>query len=103
MSIRDEGSIAFTAKPPYPDAFIDNRPGRFPTVTQGEVKLDLVKNSDRTISITLIGAHNRPFTFTHPIPQCDSRGLLVTVTWDASHITLYLNGQETQTINVAPH
>jgi hypothetical protein len=88
-----EGTIAVRLKSPSPTGFTDTSEGRFPTAGSGGITLELAKNSDRSITVTLNGTSGGPFTFRRPIPPCDSRGLHVVIAW-GSEVVLYLNGQE---------
>jgi hypothetical protein len=98
-----EGAIQFWAVPDRTDAFTDPLPYHFPSLSSGNIAVTVVKNPDLTLLVDIAGPHWRSYSFNSAIPQCDARGLHVTITWDTKTVRLYLNGREAQSIEVKVH
>lgn len=95
-----DGTITFWATAKHPNGLTDSSVVRFPPLSHGSVRVTSVKNPDGKIAINIEGLHGRSFAFNEPIPPCDARGLFVVITWTPQRVTLNLNGQEAQHIDI---
>ena len=59
-----------------------------------------MKEPDSTLVLRVAGPFARRFTFRHPLPPFDPRGVHVVVTWEQGRINLYLNGKLIETRQV---
>ena len=98
-----EGEIAHWFKSPHPGAFADALPCRWVPFSASGVLLELVKNLDASLSVTVRGIHGRTFTFKAPIPPCDARGLHLAIRWNPASVDLFLNGEKTQSADAGIH
>ncbi len=91
-----EGTITFTISPDQarPGVFYDLLPARFPPFSARGIDVQVTKDTDGRATVIVNGPHSRFWRFQVAIPACDVRGLLVTATWNAECVVLYLNGQE---------
>jgi hypothetical protein len=96
----EEGTVNFWIKPNRPSDFTDPMPARFPPFTSGDIKVEVIKNPDRRAHVTISGLHGRRHVLSGVIPPCDSRGLMVTVTWTSRLVTLFLNGKDVDTAEI---
>ena len=92
-----EEKIEFWLKPAQPfDWYSDSRIYPFPKVTSGNMEIVPVKNSNRTITFTIIGLSNVAFELTAPVPHCSPSGLCVIISLSSGTISLFLNGKLAQ-------
>jgi hypothetical protein len=101
MTMRDEGSIAFTLR--HADAGWDanDRGYDFGPIQQGDVSVSASKRPDRTLEVTASGPFGQTVAFHGPMPYArDDGGIKVTITWKDRQVHLYLNGLHAQTAPV---
>ena len=92
-----EGTLTFFVKHRNPDWTVDADTYRFPEVRREPVSVSAVKRPDGSIDVVLTGPFGGEYSFNHPIPPCDQRGLQIGLTWVRNRVMLYLNGELCQT------
>ena len=97
MSLRDEGTMNFWLSHKHKDWATNSSGYNFGTVKHEDILAEAVKHSDKTVEIKLIRPFYEVTTFRQHIPKCDQRGLMVSMSWKAHEVKLYLNGQLVET------
>jgi hypothetical protein len=73
----------------------------FGTVKLQEIVIEVVKQPDKQLEISVTGPFDSAFVFSSPIPHCKDNACLVAVTWSNCNVHLYLNGKREATKNVS--
>lgn len=103
MTSSVEGTIQFWLKPDHPyDWYSNSVAYDFPPEKQGDIEVTPVKNSDRTLTVSIKGLAADLIELSAPIPHCQPSGLFVAVTWNPARIALHLNGKEAQHFDILP-
>jgi hypothetical protein len=94
MSIQNEGSVAFWAKPSTPtQGWEHDKNGyRFPPISQQGISIWPAKRPDKTIELVIQGPLGNSYNIRSAIPSCGPNGLFVAITWKDA-LVLYLNAQ----------
>lgn len=92
-----EGTLTFFVKHRNPEWSVDADTYRFPAVRRDPIAVSAVKHADGSIDVVLSGPFGGEYSFNHPIPPCDQRGLQIGLTWVHNRVMLYLNGELCQT------
>jgi hypothetical protein len=103
MSPTPEGRIDFWLKPEHDfDWYSNSLAYTLPPVNEGGIEVKSVKNSDRTIRLSVKGLPADVIELTAPVPYCTSQGLFVSIAWLPTRITLFLNGKEAKHLDISP-
>jgi hypothetical protein len=98
MSLQDEGSIERWLRDEQFDWASNSLQYDFQPITRGGITISAVKHPDKTVEANIDGPFGRQFQFKHAIPECDSRGLFIAITWKANEMKFYLNAELIQTV-----
>lgn len=71
-----------------------------PFQIEGNVHLHATKVADGTLTVLVDGPHGEVFKFVDRVPPDAKKAVMVTVTWNETSATLYLNGEAVQTRNL---
>lgn len=109
MSPETEGTIELWLKRTAPyNWYSDSKVYEFPTKKHGNIEVTSVKNSDRTLTVSINGLTPNTITMSAPVPHLHTQqGLSVTITWTQNQVspitlsvTLFLNGKQVQQVAI---
>ena len=98
-TLSPEGTVMFVVNHPHPDWRTNSHGYSFGTIRKGSLSVTSQKHPDGTMGLTIAGLTKRTLIVRRAIPAFDQPGVMVGITWDASEIVVYLNGQEVDTIS----
>jgi len=97
-----ERSIEFWLKPKSPSNWhSDSLIYSFPPVQERGIEITSVKNSDRTLTVSVKGIATSPIELSASVPHCTSVGLFVVIAWSPTRISLSLNGKKTKQLDIS--
>jgi ribosomal protein S13 len=105
-NIQNEGSITFWISHPHNDWPLNGYGYDFGRLNfpQFGIALSVVKNPDRTLEITISGPLYRTYVLKNRIQDSiiKNNRLFIAITWKYPKVTLYVNAQNTQTVDISP-
>jgi len=90
MAPPDEGTISFWLRATRPDMFTCPNPVLFDPVSDGAVRLSMLKDATRRLHVRLEGLQGKVYQLSGEIPPVDRHGLFVCVRWTPVKIDLFL-------------
>ena len=72
----------------------------FDPIEEDDFEMRSTKHQDRTLEVQILGPFNQSFKFRHPLPLCDTEGLMVTIAWNYPEVMLYFNEELIEEMSV---
>ena len=95
--VTPEGTVTFWLKHEHADWWSNDKGYSFGPMKMHGIELSATKHPDRTIDLNIAGPSNHKFTFSHDVPGCTPKGLMIALTWTPAEVRLYLNGDPIET------
>jgi len=101
LDLKEQGTIAFWLQHDHDDWSFNEYRYDFGPFTFGKITMRAVKHPDRTLELTFDGPLGRTLTSKTDMPQYDSEGVLVALSWQRLKAKLYLQGRLVETKDIS--